>query len=1303
MKKIKQILALMLAVLMLVPALAACKHNTEETEKNTENDTEKEEVITATPVKFSRSGKYTTTVTSDDVDLSDITAEDVLVFYEESIGSSDNLLTEEMLLAAITGTSDAEVKPHQRKTSIVIVNVDGVQKNSNGGYDISFTDDEGVNNPTNTYQIEFKNTEVMAAVSVVYPDITLTPDVEFVTCADQNYKITLAIDGSEFEDEIDQNSIYLGDAFRDLEIKSLSSSDKYLTMQLVGSLAKDQVGLCRWGTIGVNPRAIKDGYNYVTTRVNVHSDIAYIDHSSINYGEGKVTAELKVYGVADAASLTKENVKIDGAVTESVELIDDHTVKVIFSVDGIDSINDFSDLTGGGNMTVGEYTTPVSLFQAGFYPVFDYVENVGEKLKLTLKLYADNGTFDKGFGASMITLNKGFSDAEIDSVTVDDDTVATLVISVPANGKTIEDMYIEGTVTLSAGALINVWGEKTSREVSYTREYSSETLGRDITLNTETLLEIQRYTRGLNTLFGKVIYYGKGAAATYSFAKTVLEAVGVLKSDHQEIMEELAAIKNDIQNIQSDIKEVKQMLRVSESNEIQIKLSPYEEKLKALTSCINDITGIYRIGMLDMALADAKASGRIAELPSYEGMTDAQVDAAMEEYRELYLPNVEEMTDSEAAAYNERLVNFMLHEGEDVTKTQYTSFQGKVETLNSVFSLICADLQENESKNPLTYYDELCALCYNFDSQSYDYRLSQRVLVEGQLERALTLLASYHKVSKNPTNTIYRDRKNEFFALQKYLDDHPVSGHPASEIKANPRYETIKNVEKVTLTIDRPCISEVVIAASKNYWSPARKALLDAGYECVFSNLNDHAGEYYVFMGYKTTLNYDEAIKGFLVLKDTDSETYFTPDENKIKFSLAGYTGDEDFINSKGNLNIGNDGDVLHLYYTKQDNDINAGRVYYHIDTTRHKLDAIKDVYGEGGEPVIINQTAPEEWQVYLYAHPDMAPGVYNYEINKQQYIKDLLVSGSNSQSYAKECLTKKGYTVLDRDLNEGAGGMFIYLGYKTTTNINEAITDIDCRLSIETPKSTRQLNGLCPYTGDQKFIDSKGDLNCGAGGWFVYLYYYKSPRGDGLAITDLYINGTKEGSVDGRDLNAWAGGNYIYLHCNLGNGVFKTENLVDTDDEYYPYCYYLGKKVSYGNSEDYWDFRFLKDGAMKETDGSYRNWSSEEVSEFVRRMHADNIKAELASAGIDTGSGGLLTKANAKQESVWYNLGTTWNYIYLYGNVIAPDSRKETRYDGEKDKYNYINRYELNDDESWYDTMTKKQKFIFFSLHDAN
>ena len=81
MKKMKQILALMLAVLMLVPALAACKQNTDETEN--------EATITATPVKYSRSGKYTAAVSSENVDLSGITVENVEVRYMFSATLSD--------------------------------------------------------------------------------------------------------------------------------------------------------------------------------------------------------------------------------------------------------------------------------------------------------------------------------------------------------------------------------------------------------------------------------------------------------------------------------------------------------------------------------------------------------------------------------------------------------------------------------------------------------------------------------------------------------------------------------------------------------------------------------------------------------------------------------------------------------------------------------------------------------------------------------------------------------------------------------------------------------------------------------------------------------------------------------------------------------------------------------------------------------------------------------------------------------------------------------------------------------------
>ena len=73
MEKMKQILALMLAVLMLVPALAACKQKTDETEN--------EATITATPVKFSKSGSYTTTISSDKIKLDRLTPDNVEVRY----------------------------------------------------------------------------------------------------------------------------------------------------------------------------------------------------------------------------------------------------------------------------------------------------------------------------------------------------------------------------------------------------------------------------------------------------------------------------------------------------------------------------------------------------------------------------------------------------------------------------------------------------------------------------------------------------------------------------------------------------------------------------------------------------------------------------------------------------------------------------------------------------------------------------------------------------------------------------------------------------------------------------------------------------------------------------------------------------------------------------------------------------------------------------------------------------------------------------------------------------------------------
>ena len=63
-------------------------------------------------------------------------------------------------------------------------------------------------------------------------------------------------------------------------------------------------------------------------------------------------------------------------------------------------------------------------------------------------------------------------------------------------------------------------------------------------------------------------------------------------------------------------------------------------------------------------------------------------------------------------------------------------------------------------------------------------------------------------------------------------------------------------------------------------------------------------------------------------------------------------------------------------------------------------------------------------------------------------YIADVMVGMGETADEAKNALTGEGFTVFDKNLNEGAGSAlktekFVYLGYRTTTDVNEAITDL--------------------------------------------------------------------------------------------------------------------------------------------------------------------------------------------------------------------------------------------------------------------
>ena len=111
-------------------------------------------------------------------------------------------------------------------------------------------------------------------------------------------------------------------------------------------------------------------------------------------------------------------------------------------------------------------------------------------------------------------------------------------------------------------------------------------------------------------------------------------------------------------------------------------------------------------------------------------------------------------------------------------------------------------------------------------------------------------------------------------------------------------------------------------------------------------------------------------------------------------------------------------------------------------------------------------------------------------------FISDIKVAGAGSSSTAMAALTDYGYTLINYDTNTGAGGNYVYVGYKTTTDPSKAITGVlmavgetYCSDSFLESNGTKYI-----LYNDKKYYrcTSNGinDLNTGAGGDYISLYY---------------------------------------------------------------------------------------------------------------------------------------------------------------------------------------------------------------------
>ena len=170
------------------------------------------------------------------------------------------------------------------------------------------------------------------------------------------------------------------------------------------------------------------------------------------------------------------------------------------------------------------------------------------------------------------------------------------------------------------------------------------------------------------------------------------------------------------------------------------------------------------------------------------------------------------------------------------------------------------------------------------------------------------------------------------------------------------------------------------------------------------------------------------------------------------------------------------------------------------------------------------------------------------------QYITDVIVVGGSTSEVNTAKSAHSDYTFINTDLNKGCGQGTddIYIGYKKSSRASTNggyITNIVITDQSGCP-ADKTFNGktyhCAPRYGGSWFCNKVyGDLNSGAGGKDIHVYYTKEEFDDHRVVSDISIKlGEKSytgclrwndnTTGDYADLNAGAGGEYIYMQLTF-------------------------------------------------------------------------------------------------------------------------------------------------------------------------
>lgn len=751
--------ALILSSSILVSAATGCRTKGEPAD-------EKQVEASASVVAWSESGEFTTLLTSDEADLSNVEKSDVeVVTYEYDMEAYSEALKE---ASSDEEVSSINVDDYSEKTTYPVTKLE----KKDDGLEVTFKDDKAASKEIDSYTLEIEKENISTPVLVSFPVPTIKANVDGVLSTDENPEIVLSLESGLFAEEVTADQISLAGSFAGMEVEKVTAKSNKLTLKLKGKVSiPEGQGFFVDGIIGVNEAAMENERMPGSVNIPIKESLVTFDSEKMTVDGNKVTVPLNVVGGIKTDEIKPENITFGDKVLNDDEedtdaQIENHTVKVTgvenksdtqilltMEVDGIDSRNAAAEALDGRPVQVGDTQAIANFPAASFYPLFDYIEQDGENFNINIEIGAQNGTLPEKLETSQFSCGGEFEDAKIVSVDRKDDKKAVLKISVPTNGQKSDEFSYNGSITMKAGALVNSWGDASSTHMEYLRNYSQNNIGRDGSLLMDKALNFAKISKGLNIASGAIM----GVTIGFSLITMFLQMGGAIKDATQQALDYNKNINDTLDDIFEqldrnndlieEIGKIQDWQRVQQFNVLMADMRTYCEKLRYYYTP-------EKVRMLGYEPIEIKK--------------DDPQNVKTEKIRE-FQKIAKAVFDAEKS--NNREISLLFR---DYRTTYYH--------LKDYYDRICALLKSTGDTNPLNTYLKLTCNFANFDTSLYNLRKAYIDTIQTTVLMGYTYINLFNLRSstvnddgtlklKTVVNLAEKDYNKVVPEMQKIVDD----------------------------------------------------------------------------------------------------------------------------------------------------------------------------------------------------------------------------------------------------------------------------------------------------------------------------------------------------------------------------------------------------------------------------------------------------------------------------------------------------------------------------------------------------